>query len=293
MKYVTDGGLETDLIFNRGIHLREFSAFPLLETDVGRAALREYFTDYVEIAARVGAGLLLETPTWMANADRAAPLGYDPRALDRINRHSVELLREIGAESGLAEWQVGGIIGPRRDGYRTAGSVDPDQAAEYHLPQLASFAAAGAHRATALTLNETGEAIGVARAAAHLGLQLTVGFTVETDGRLLNGMTLAEAINTVDAAAPPHSFMINCAHPTHILASLEPGPWQARIQGLRVNASPMSHAELDRAERLETGDPRRLAADQRPLLDAFTNLEVLGGCCGTDARHVAAMWQVA
>lgn len=292
MRFVTDGGIETDLIFNRGIDLPEFAAFPLLDSDAGRAALRDYFAGYVAIAARAAAPLLLETPTWMANADRAAPLGYRPQDLDRVNQEAVAYLRELGAASGLERWSVGGIIGPRGDGYQTDGPVDPDQAAEYHRPQLASFAAAGADRSTVLTLNEVGEAIGVSRAAADVGLPVMIGFTVETDGRLLSGLSLAEAIRQVDAAAPPASYMINCAHPHHIAGGLDEGEWRARVGGLRVNASTRSHAELDEAEDLDAGDPVRLAADQAPLLGVFPNLAVLGGCCGTDARHVAAMWGV-
>jgi len=111
-------------------------------------------------------------------------------------------------------------------------------------------------------------------------------------GRLPDGTTLAEAIEAVDAVAPPAYFLVNCAHPSHILRGLDDGPWRDRIGGLRVNASTMSHAELDEAETLDDGDPEQLAAEQAPLLDAFANLQVLGGCCGTDARHVAAMWGV-
>lgn len=292
VRFVTDGGIETDLIFNRGIDLPEFAAFPLLDSEGGRAALWDYFGGYVDIAARAAAPLLLETPTWMANADRAAPLGFGPQDLDRINRDAVLFLQEFGASSGLERWGVGGILGPRGDGYQTDGPVDPDQAAEYHRPQLASFAAAGADRATVLTLNEVGEAIGVSRAAHEVGIPIVIGLTVETDGRLLNGLSLAQAIAEVDAAAPPEAFMINCAHPTHVAAGMDEGSWRERIGGLRVNASTRSHAELDEAEDLDAGDPVQLAADQAKLLDAFPNLMVLGGCCGTDARHVAAMWGV-
>lgn len=289
-RFLTDGGIETDLIYQRGIDLPEFAAFPLLDSDEGRAALRSYYADYVALAGRIGAPLLLETPTWMANPDRAAPLGYDAAALDRINREAVEFLSGLGEQSGLARWAVGGILGPRGDGYVSAGAVDPDEAAAYHRPQLAAFRAAGADRATVLTLTEVGEAIGIARAADDVGLPVTIGFTVETDGRLPGGTSLADAVTAVDAALAPDTFIINCAHPTHVLRGLDEGAWRDRIGGLRVNASTMSHAELDAAEELDEGDPQQLAADQQPLLDAFNQLGVLGGCCGTDVRHVAAMW---
>ena len=291
-RLLTDGGLETDLIFNRGIDLPEFAAFPLVDTDEGREALRSYYSDYVEVAVRAQVPVLLETPTWRANPDHATALGYAAAALDSVNQRSVGLLRQLGQayDDELVGWQVGGIIGPRGDGYLTAGGVDPAEAADYHRPQLAAFAAAGADRATVLTLTDVGEGIGIAQAAADVGLPVAIGFTVETDGRLPDGSTLATAIAAVDAVAAPSYFLINCAHPTHITPALDDGPWQRRIGGLRVNASTMSHAELDAAEELDDGDPAQLAADQLPLLAAFPNIEVLGGCCGTDVRHVAAMW---
>lgn len=292
--FVTDGGLETDLIFNHGIDLPEFAAFPLIESDDGRNALRQYYDDYMGIASRVGAKLLLETPTWRANPDHAAVLGYNAAALDQVNRRSVEFLAELAAARGneLPGWIVGGVLGPRGDGYRSNGAVNPDEAADYHRPQLAAFKSAGADRATALTLTEVGEGIGIAQAATDVGIPVAIGFTVETDGRLPGGVTLAEAIDAVDTATDSAAayFVVNCAHPTHISAGLEPGAWTGRVGGLRVNASTMSHAELDEAEVLDDGNPERLASDQKPLLDAFTNIQVLGGCCGTDARHVSAMW---
>lgn len=291
--HVTDGGLETDLLFNHGIDLPEFAAFPLLDSDDGRAALRDYYLGYVDIASAAGARLLLETPTWRANADHAAELGYDDAGVDRINRQAVEFLAALAeAQSDrLSGWEVGGIIGPRGDGYRSDGPVDPDEAAHYHRAQIESFRAAGAARVTALTLTDVGEAMGIARAAADVGLQVGIGFTAETDGRLPDGSTLGDAIAKVDAETSPAFYVINCAHPTHITGALDGGPWQDRIGGLRVNASTMSHAELDEMEVLDDGDPVQLAADQQPLLNAFQNLEVLGGCCGTDARHVGAMWK--
>ncbi|GAA1962426.1 homocysteine S-methyltransferase family protein [Nocardioides panacihumi] len=292
---VTDGGLETDLIFHRGYDLPEFAAFPLLDSEDGGATLADYFRAYVEVAIAAQAPVLLETPTWRANRDHAERLGYGAADLDRVNRASVDLLVGLAREreDELVGWSVGGTLGPRGDGYRTDGAVDPARAAEYHRPQIASFGAAGVERVTALTLTEVGEAVGVAWAAADVGVPAAVGFTVETDGRLPDGTTLAEAVAAVDAVAQPAYFLVNCAHPTHVLAGLDDGAWRERIGGLRVNASTRSHAELDEATELDEGDPVALAAAQQPLLEAFPQLGVLGGCCGTDVRHVAAMWGVA
>ncbi len=289
--FVTDGGLETDLIYHHGFDLPEFAAFPLVESESGRAALRNYYAGYAATARAVGAGLLLETPTWRANPDWGKLLGYDADGLDRANRASVELVREIAAEwTDLPRVLVSGQLGPRGDGYQPGAQVDPDEAADYHRPQLASFAAAGADQATVLTLTDVGEAIGVARAAAEVGLPLGLGFTVETDGRLPRGESLAEVISRVDADTPPAYFVVNCAHPTHVLNGVDEGPWRDRVHGLRVNASTMTHEELDNSEELDDGDPVQLAADTATLRAALPAVRIVGGCCGTDARHVAAMW---
>ena len=292
-RYVTDGGLETELVFHRGFDLPEFAAFPLLDTTEGRAAMRDYYLGYVAIAIRAGAPINLETPTWRANPDHAATLGYDAEALDRVNRTAVDFLAEIAAErtDELVGHRISGMIGPRGDGYQST-SVDPDRAAAYHRPQLASLRSAGADRAVALTIADVGEAIGITRAAADVGIPVAIGFTVETDGRLPDGTPLSTAVTTVDAEAAPEYFLVNCAHPDHISQAIDDGAWRDRIGGLRVNASRLSHDELDAADTLDDGDPDELAAVQKPLLEQFGNVVELGGCCGTDARHVAAMWGV-
>jgi homocysteine S-methyltransferase len=293
-RYVTDGGLETDLIFNHGVDLPDFAAFPLLDDASGRTLLTDYYDSYAAIAAKAGAALLLETPTWRASPDWGTRLGYDAAALDRVNRASVEQLRDVGSRwSGdLPAFVVSGQIGPRGDGYRPGAAIDPDEAADYHRPQLTSFQAAGADRATALTLTDPAEGAGIARAAAEVGLPVAISFTVETDGRLPGGTTLGEAIAAVDADTPPAYFVINCAHPTHVARGVDDGDWRDRVHGLRVNASTMSHEELDESEELDAGDPTQLALDVQDLRRSLPALSIIGGCCGTDARHVAAMWGV-
>jgi homocysteine S-methyltransferase len=290
---VTDGGLETDLIFHSGVDLPYFAAFPLVETDEGRVLLERYFAGYAAIAARAGVPVLLETPTWRASSDWGEKLGYSPAALARLNESSVELLAGIGERHADTEVRLGGTVGPRGDGYRPEHLMTADEAAAYHRPQVDAFARAGVDVVTALTLTDTGEAIGFVRAAREAGVPVAVSFTVETDGRLPAGDTLAHAIGVVDDAGGPDYYLVNCAHPTHVGAALtEPGGWQERVAGLRCNASTSSHAELDEAEELDEGDPRQLAADLDQLRPAFPNLAIVGGCCGTDARHVASMWQV-
>lgn len=291
-RYLTDGGLETDLIFHHGVELPEFAAFPLLDSDDGLSRLEAYYDGYAAIARRAGAGLLLESPTWRANPDWGARIGYDATALARVNAESIVLMHRLRDRyADLADVRISGMVGPRGDGYVSDGPVEPADAAEYHRPQLVAFAAAGADQASALTLTEVGEAIGIVQAADAVGLPLAISFTVETDGRLPSGPTIAEAIGEVDAAAPPLHYLINCAHPTHIERGLGgAGPWRDRIAGVRPNASTRSHAELDAAEDLDEGDIDALAAATHRLNRLLPELSILGGCCGTDARHVAALW---
>lgn len=289
--WVTDGGLETDLLFNHGIDLPEFASFPLVEDATGTAALDSYYRAYVAIAAAAGAGVLLETPTWRANPDWGQVLGYDAAALDRVNRTSVALVRRVLAEApGPA--LVSGAVGPRGDGY-LAGGTDPDEAAEYHSAQVSSLAAAGADLVHAMTMTGPAEGIGVVRAARAAGLPVAVSFTVETDGLLPDGRTLADAVAALEAAAPADWYGVNCAHPTHLSPALDSGEWQDKLRFLRPNASTMSHQELDEMEVLDAGDLGLLTSSVRSVRDQVPSFAVLGGCCGTDSRHVAALWGVA
>ncbi len=164
-----------------------------------------------------------------------------------------------------------------------------EEATEYHAFQIGVLCEEGVERITALTLSYPEEAIGIVQAAAAVGVPVVAGFTVETDGRLPSGPTVAEAIEQVDGATAGAAefFIINCAHPTHIAAGLDDAPALDRVGGLRVNASALSHAELDEAEELDEGDPAALARDNARLRDRLPSVRLLGGCCGTDHRHVA------
>jgi S-methylmethionine-dependent homocysteine/selenocysteine methylase len=295
--YLTDGGLETSLIFGQGLDLPCFAAFPLLESEHGTAALRAYFEPYLELAREYGAGFVLDTPTWRANPDWAARLGYSPGDLDAANRRAVAFALQLRDAAGAGTpILVDGVVGPRGDGYVAGERMTAEEAERYHGPQIASFAAAGADIVSAITMTYAEEAIGIARVAHAAGLPVVVSFTVETDGRLPSGQALRDAIEQVEAetGGAPRHYMINCAHPTHFEKALEPGPWLGRIGGLRANASTLSHAELDEAEELDVGDPADLGARYAQLRPRLPAVTVLGGCCGTDHRHVAqiaAAWR--
>lgn len=290
---VTDGGLETDLIYHHGADLPEFAAFPLLDDEKGRDLLRGYYRAYVAIAAKAGAAVQLDTPTWRANTDWGDRVGYSLSELCRVNRDSVRFLAALRDEGGAESFLVSGCVGPQGDGYVAGETVDPDTAAKYHAPQIEAFAEAGADLVTALTLTGPEEGIGIVRASRAAGLPVAISFTVETDGRLPDGTSLADAIQRVDAEAAPDYFMVNCAHPTHIGNALTgDAAWRSRIFGVRANASSLSHEELDAATELDEGDPAELRTSLDALRPSLPNLHVVGGCCGTDARHVAALWGV-
>ena len=287
--FITDGGLETTLIFHEGLELPDFASFDLLKDAAGVEALRRYYAPYVAIARERGTGIVLDTATWRASRDWAERLGYSPAELAEANRGAVELIREIADAAPDVPAVLNGVVGPRGDGYVVGDTMTADEATEYHAEQIGTFVGAGVDMVSAITMTYVDEAIGIARAAEDAGVPSVISFTVETDGRLPSGQPLREAIEQVDEAtdAAPAYFMINCAHPTHFAAVLEEGgPWLERIGGLRANASAMSHAELDEAEELDEGDPVDLGAQYAAVQARLSGVCVLGGCCGTDHRHV-------
>jgi S-methylmethionine-dependent homocysteine/selenocysteine methylase len=291
--FVTDGGIETTLIYHRGLELPAFAAFDLLKDDEGTEELRRYYAPYALLAREHGVGLVLESPTWRANPDWAAEIGYSLEELDALNRKAIALMEELRTEyAGRAPIVISGCVGPQSDGYSPETMLSADEAEAYHSTQIGTFADTAADMITAITMTYAEEAIGIARAAAKVGMPSALSFTLETDGRLPNGQALGEAIEQVDAETDSAAayFMINCAHPTHFDAVPEAGaPWVERIGGLRTNASTKSHAELDEATELDEGDPADLGARHAALKARLPRVNVLGGCCGTDERHVAAI----
>lgn len=290
--FLTDGGLETTLIFEQGFDLPCFASFALVDNEAGEIALRRYYELYLRIALHKHCGFILEAPTWRANRDWGQQLGYDVEQLDQVNRRCIELLEELREEYAHPNCPmvISGCLGPRGDGYISGEQMSADEAANYHQPQIATLADTGADMLSAMTLSYADEAIGICLAAKQQGMPVAISFTTETDGRLPNGTALRDAIEAVDEATDrgPAYYMINCAHPEHFEQALE-GTWVERIQGIRANASRCSHAELDNAEALDSGDPAEFGSLHGELLERFSHLTVFGGCCGTDHRHVASV----
>ena len=298
---LTDGGLETTMVFHEGLDLPSFASFVLLDSEEGRAALETYYRGYAELAASQGVGIVLDTPTWRANRDWGRALGYGPRELEDVQHRAVELVARVrdARPTNAGEVPVlppplliGGSIGPRADGYVPAERMSAREAALYHVPQVESLAATEADVLSVLTMNYVEEAIGIAQASAAADMPLLLSFTVETDGRLPTGTRLGEAIDAVDQATGGHPafYMVNCAHPEHFEAELASGePWLERIGGIRANASRCSHAELDEATELDDGNPAELGDQLAELGEALPNLQLFGGCCGTDLRHIRSI----
>jgi S-methylmethionine-dependent homocysteine/selenocysteine methylase len=292
--FLTDGGLETTLVFLDGIALPCFAAFPLLCSEDGRSRLLRFFEPYIALARRYRTGMILDTPTWRANPDWGARLGFDADALAAVNSSAVRFIASLRDQQAGAELPLvlNGVVGPRGDGYKPDAAMSADQAADYHRAQIEVFAASEADMVSAVTLTSVAEAVGIVRTARAAGLPVVISFTLETDGRLPSGQTLGSAIRETDAATDDSAayYMINCAHPAHFETVLaDEGAWLGRLRGIRANASTKSHAELDAATDLDTGDPRDLGRRYAALREHRPNLTVLGGCCGTDHRHIAAI----
>lgn len=289
--FLTDGGIETTLIFNEGLNLPDFAAFHLLRTPEGEAALRKYFQTYIDLARTTGTGLVLETATWRASADWGTKLGYTREALAEANRKAVALLEELRSQQPAEQKPIviSGCVGPRGDGYVPDTAMSVEAAEAYHRDQIQTFAGTAADMVCAVTMNYMEEAAGIALAARSAEMPVALSFTVETDGRLPTGQPLKEAIEQVDeiTAKYPVYYMINCAHPSHFEGLLdESAPWTKRIHGLRANASRMSHAELNESPTLDSGNPEELGQDYARLRRRLTQINVMGGCCGTDHRHI-------
>lgn len=294
--FLTDGGLETTLIFHENMDLPHFAAFTLINTAQGRATLKQYYRNYIDIAVEAEIDFILESATWRSSSDWGQLLGYDAAKLAAANHDCISLLRDIRREcrDQTSRFLISGCVGPRGDGYNPAFQMSSADAQAYHMPQIQAMAGAGSDMISAITITYPNEAIGITQAADEAGKPAVISFTVETDGTLPNGQELGDAIIEVDGATAnnPIYYMINCAHPTHFQDILDHDEaWLKRIGGVRANASTMSHEELDNAETLDDGNPDELAQQYRQLRAMIPTLNVMGGCCGTDHRHVAAICQ--
>ena len=294
--FLTDAGLETDLIFNHGIEIREFAAHTLLADESGREALARYYREFLSLARDLGTGFILDGQTWKAHLHWAEDLGANEDELCEANRSSIMFMAQLRDEfsDNSKPIVLNAFIGPQGDAYAPETEIAAHEAQAYHAKQIGWLAETEIDMVTAMTFTQSDEAIGVVRAANEAGLPIVVSFTVETDGNLPSGQSVKEAIETVDQAtgASAAYYMINCAHPDHFDHVLEDGAWARRIRGLRCNASRLSHAELDECETLDDGDPAELALQYKAIVANMPWLNVFGGCCGSDLRHITEIARI-
>lgn len=281
-------GMETDLIFNRGMDLPGFASYPLLETDTGRSTLRDYYIQLVMIAREMGVAVILDSVTWVANRERGAAICYSPEKLRELNIAAIELIAQIREEYDDLTLVLCAQMGPRSDGYVPENLMSAEEAEDYHSEQMETLSQTKADMVAGFTLCYPEEAIGIVRAGQRFKMPVAISFTVETDGCLPTGISLRDAIQAVDAATNSGAvyFLVNCAHPDHISQGLENEPWIKRVQGIVANASRCSHAELDESEELDDGNPEELGKLSADLRRKFPHFTIFGGCCGTDMRHM-------
>lgn len=289
--FITDGGLETTLIFENGFDLPEFASFTLLKDKRGRDAIHDYYLPYIDLAKQNQFGFIFEGATWRASKDWGEKLGYSETTLRKVNRESIELLANLRRthETDTSPMLISGCIGPRSDGYAPRFKMNPEEAQQYHISQIQTLSETEADLVSAFTINYVEEAIGITRAAQQCKIPIVISFTLETDGRLPSGQPLGAAITQVEQETNdgPAYYMINCAHPTHFKHVLSTdAAWKDRIHAIRANSSCKSHAELDESGELDSGNPVELGCEYREIIRLLPNLNILGGCCGTDIRHL-------
>jgi len=292
--FLTDGGLETWLFFQQGFEAPEFAAIMLMNDDAALNAMRRYFGKFLEMAEAADTGYILDTNTWRGCTRWAGQLDVSPEEMLSLSRKAVLFARELRDtwQDRVSPILVNGVVGPAGDGYTADDIPSAEQAYQFHLPQIETLVAGGVDMISAITITNVNEAIGIADAVTDMDMPTVVSFTVETDGRIPTGETLKDAIERTDqnTKVPPIYYMINCAHPDHFQGALKNDEdWVERIGGLRANASRMSHAELDNAVELDQGNPEEFGQLHVNMSKQLRNLVAVGGCCGTDHRHIASV----
>ena len=289
--YLTEGGTETEIMFRHGFEFPHFAVFELLKDRRATELLHDMFRRYLDAVADSGCAALMSGLDYRASPDWAGLLGYSDAGLAEIQAQCLDFLRDVAApyRDQIPDIVIAGIIGPRGDAYALNRTISADEAQEYHAVQLANLKRFGADMAWGATFNNVPEAVGLARAAADVGVPLNLSFTLTSDHILRSGVTLKEAVLAVDeeaGAARPHSYGINCSHPLEYAPALEPGDWFNRVQNIRPNAAMMDKMALCKLNHLEEGDPEELARLMGDLAREAPQISMWGGCCGSWDRHL-------
>lgn len=288
--YLSEGGTETEFMYKHGFELPHFAIFPLLDNPDAVSKLREMFRSYLDVAAKHEVCALMGGLDYRASPDWGELLGYSPAGLADANMQSIEFLREIAGEysSQIPETLIQGLIGPRGDAYERNETITENEAEDYHAVQLETLKEADVDLALAITFNNIPESVGVARAAAKIGIPLGISLSLDSSSKLNSGQSLSEAITMIDKATDqsPEFYSINCSHPLEFEPAIEPGDWVNRIRGVRPNASKMDKMALCQLGHLEEGDPVELGVLCGDLARRYPHMDIWGGCCGTWDKHL-------
>lgn len=288
--YLTEGGTETELMYKYGFELPQFAMFPLLGNPRAVSKMREMFRSYLEVAAKHKICALMGGLDYRASPDWGELLGYSPEGLAEANLRSIEFLKEIAGEyaSEIPEILIQGLIGPRGDAYVRNETITENEAEDYHSVQLETLKKADVDLALAITFNNVPESVGVARAAAKVGVPLAISLTLDITSKLNSGPSLSEAITTIDKETNqyPEFYSINCSHPLEYEPAIEPGDWVNRVRGVRPNASRTDKMALCQIGHLEEGDPMELGELCGDLARRYPHMDIWGGCCGTWSSHL-------
>ncbi len=260
----------------------------------GQSALTRLYREYLDIGRAAGLPLLLGTPTWRAHPERLARAGY---ASCDVNGDAVRFVQGIRAGYGAYAAQVfiGGLLGCQGDAYAPSGGLTAAAACRWVYPQVQAMATANVDFLWAVGLPQAEEALGIAQALAACALPAVLSFIIRADGALLDGTPLQAVVARIDTAVTPRpvAYFINCVHPTTFAAAMAIAGQDAphlreRVIGLQANASALPPEELDGRGQL-AADPPDVLADAMLDVHGRWGVRVLGGCCGTDGRHIAAM----
>ena len=290
--YLTEGGTETEVLYKWGFELPEFAMYPLLDNPEANAVIRDIYRRYFHVAETCDTGLLILGHDYRASPDWGAKLGYTPEGLADMQRRTIRFLADmrVAYEGRVTDTYIAGCIGPRGDAYGSGGEMSEAEAEDYHSVQLTTLKDTEADMAIALTFNNIPEAVGVVRAAAALGIPVGISLTLTTESRLRSGPTLREAVEVIDECTGSGAawFGTNCSHPLEFEPALaDDGDWVDRLRYIRPNAVKMEKVALCKLGHLEDGDPVELGKQMGEVARRFPRADILGGCCGTDERHLA------
>jgi homocysteine S-methyltransferase len=266
------------------LHHRLENALLVYDT-AGKQALSHIYNKYIAVAHSAGVPIMICAPSWRANKERLAEI-HESR---NVNKDAVAFMKHL--RSGWKEWQenilVGAVTGCKHDAYEPDQGLTSDDAYDFHSWQIARLADTGVDFLIAETLPSTEEAIGIARAMSKTGILYFIGFVIDQHGKILDGNTLAHAFAEIDTQCdqPPVGFVICCSYPSFLRADKQPDSVLSRLVGYLANASSRSQTELDGSKTLHTDD---IADWGNRMLELNNNygVKILGGCCGTDARHL-------